>query len=62
MVRIAYVNNTNQNVVDFHAAIMGAIAAGGVFPTDEFSGNLGEVFRLRSVMVGPDIRWILEMA
>ena len=46
--KIAYVNNTNQDVSApmFHKAILSAIAAGGVFGPD-----LADIFSLRSVEV-----------
>lgn len=57
--KIAYVNNTQQDVSApmFHRAIMAAIAMGGVFDED-----LAGVFSLRCVEVDGAARWILEMA
>lgn len=52
---ILYVNNTGANVSDFHALIVQAIEADGVFGED-----LADIFSLSKTPEGSAVAWALN--
>ncbi len=53
--KIAYVDNVNGATADFHAAIMAAIAAGGVLPDE-----LADLFKLTATVVDGVTYWAVD--
>lgn len=55
MSNIVYMNNTSSDVSAFHAAIIDAIANGGIFK-DEFA----DIFKLTKTPAGSSAEYILD--
>lgn len=51
----AYMNNTNQDVSDFHSAIINAINNGGKFDDD-----LSDIFTLTKTPEGSAVEYVLN--
>ena len=55
--KYVYMNNTNADTTAAHAAIMAAIANGGVFGED-----YSDIFTLKKTPEGSDAEYVLEFA
>ena len=54
---IAYGNNTNKDVSDFHSVILEAIANGG-----EFGEDYADIFTLTKTPEGSAVEYVLNFA
>ena len=54
---MTYANNTNQDVSDFHAAIVAAMNNGGMFDDD-----LSDIFELTKTQEGSAVDYVLNFA
>ena len=57
MIKTSYMNNTSQDVRDFHTVIIEATKNNGVFADD-----YADIFQLIRTPEGSCAEWILEMA
>ena len=54
---IAYMNNTNKDVSEFHSVIMAAIANGG-----QFGEDYSDIFTLTKTTDGAAVKYVLNFA